>query len=427
MAFLGMRGTGDWSASERPENWRQGILRLYPNGSMPLTAIMSMMGSEKTDDVNFHWWTKGLPTQGGPAAGVFTDFQLSVAYVSGGVKGQIVYVQAAEAVVQEFKVRHLAKLVKNNDARYATIGKVVDRVTNGDNSYLAVLLLEDADATFDLDEVDYVTVAGNVNAQGATIPDAIAYNPVEHVNKTHIFRTALSITRTARRTRLRTVDAYKEAKRECLELHGIEIEKAFMDSVMSERLGDNGKPETTTRGLVPTIFEFASENVKHFPTDVNFTGDTWLEGGQQWINENLELATRFGSGERLVIAGSGAVLGLQNLVQASSQMSITPRTVSYGLKVGEWFNPFGTLFIKTHPLWSMDPSRRYDMMVFDPAMLRTRFVDDTFFKGAESERKNVNNSVDGSEEEYVSELGLEHHHEQTFAYWSGVGRDNTLT
>src|SRR5690606_14794415 len=243
MAFLGMRGTGDWSANERPENWRQGILRLYPNGKMPLTAIMSMMGSEKTDDVNFHWWTKGLPTQGGPVTGVFTDFQLSNAYSSGGTKGQIVYVQAAEAVVQEFKVRHLAKLVKEDDSRYATIGKVVDRVTNGANSYLAVLLLQDANATYDLDGVDWVGGAGNVHAQGATIPDPIAYNPVQHTNKTHIFRTSLAITRTARRTKLRTVDAYKEAKREALELHGIEIEKAFWDSVMSERLGENGKPE----------------------------------------------------------------------------------------------------------------------------------------------------------------------------------------
>uniref|UniRef100_A0A6M3JDD3 Uncharacterized protein n=1 Tax=viral metagenome TaxID=1070528 RepID=A0A6M3JDD3_9ZZZZ len=28
--FLGMRGTDDWATDERPLNWRQGILYLYP-------------------------------------------------------------------------------------------------------------------------------------------------------------------------------------------------------------------------------------------------------------------------------------------------------------------------------------------------------------------------------------------------------------
>ena len=56
MAFLGMRGTGDWSDSDtRPKDWRQTILRLYPNGDAPLTAIMSMMKSEKATDPEFYW------------------------------------------------------------------------------------------------------------------------------------------------------------------------------------------------------------------------------------------------------------------------------------------------------------------------------------------------------------------------------------
>jgi hypothetical protein len=48
--FLGMRGTGDWVAGQRPMNWREQIMYLYPNGQAPLTAILSMMGSESVDD-----------------------------------------------------------------------------------------------------------------------------------------------------------------------------------------------------------------------------------------------------------------------------------------------------------------------------------------------------------------------------------------
>lgn len=52
--FLGMRGTGDWVTDQRPMNWRKQILKLYPNGQAPLTAILSMMGSESVNDPQFH-------------------------------------------------------------------------------------------------------------------------------------------------------------------------------------------------------------------------------------------------------------------------------------------------------------------------------------------------------------------------------------
>lgn len=50
MSFMGMRGTGDWVTDQRPKSWRETILYLYPNGTAPLTAIMSKMGSERVED-----------------------------------------------------------------------------------------------------------------------------------------------------------------------------------------------------------------------------------------------------------------------------------------------------------------------------------------------------------------------------------------
>lgn len=52
-AHLGLRGTGDWMTNQRPESWRQQILYLYPNGMVPLTAVLSMMKSERVDDPHF--------------------------------------------------------------------------------------------------------------------------------------------------------------------------------------------------------------------------------------------------------------------------------------------------------------------------------------------------------------------------------------
>ncbi|MDV7402313.1 hypothetical protein RZS08_63405, partial [Arthrospira platensis SPKY1] len=68
--FLGMRGTGDWVADQRPKNWQEQILYLYPNGSAPLTALLSKLGSEKVDDPQFHWWTYTFSSVQGAVAAI---------------------------------------------------------------------------------------------------------------------------------------------------------------------------------------------------------------------------------------------------------------------------------------------------------------------------------------------------------------------
>src|SRR5690554_2956834 len=64
MAINGLRDTSNFVANQRPENWRQTLLLLYPNsaeaGKAPLTALTSLMKEESTDDPVFHWWEKAL-------------------------------------------------------------------------------------------------------------------------------------------------------------------------------------------------------------------------------------------------------------------------------------------------------------------------------------------------------------------------------
>jgi len=38
---LGLRGTGSWTSDERPKNYRELILLLFPNSPLSLTALMS--------------------------------------------------------------------------------------------------------------------------------------------------------------------------------------------------------------------------------------------------------------------------------------------------------------------------------------------------------------------------------------------------
>ncbi len=433
-AFLGMRGTGDWVANQRPESWREMILRLYPNGDAPLTAIMSKMRSEKVNDPNFHWWTKKFPDQAGAVTGVYTDAALSTAYVSGAAAGATLYVKMAEATTKEFRIGHQVLLRDASNYAVDVNAKVTQRVTNGANSYVAVKLLEadDNGGAQTLANCDRIMIIGNINPEGGVMPNAVAYDPTEYYNVTQILRTPLSITRTARETRLRTGDAYMEAKREALELHGVEMERMFLWGIRTSGTGDNGKPERTTGGIIWFLKTYVPLNVNDFQLNSSYSGKAWTDvgGGKAWLDAYCEQLFRFGASEKLVLCGSGAILGINQLVEAGAHYSIQARTTSYGITVMEWITPFGTLYLKNHPLLSQETTTRYAMILLEPKNLKYRFITDTTFYG-EGDAKQASPGTnyarkDGTDEEYLTECGLELHHPDVFMYLNGVGRDNLV-
>lgn len=424
--FLGMRGTGNWAEDERPLNWRQGILYLYPNGSAPLTALLSKMAEEVTTDPQFHWWTKQLAAQGGEVTGVFTNAALSTPYAGGGVVGATLYAKLAAATAGEFRTGHQVLLRDSADLRVDVNAKVTAVTIAGANSYLTVRLLEadDNSPASSLVNADTVLIVGNINPEGGPIPDAIAYDPTKWFNYTQIFRNPLDITRTARKTTLRTEDSYQEAKRESLELHSIEMEKAFLFGIATENVGANGKPERTTMGLIPAIRAGAAANVSDFTLDPVSAGSDWLNGGEEWLDRMLEQIFRFGSMEKLAFAGSGALLGINKLAKTTGQIQLRPMDTSYGLKVIEWVTPFGVIYIKTHPLFSYDETTRNAMVIFEPQELRYRYIDDTMFIPDDGEHGH--NRIDGTKEEWLTECGLEYHHPLKFGFLSGFNQANTL-
>jgi hypothetical protein len=430
--FLGMRGSGDWVTDARPKNWRETILFLYPNGSMPLTAIMSKMKSEKTDDPQYYWWTKLLPTQTGTVTGVKTDSTLLTDYVSGGIAGTIVYLKMAAADVIHFRVGHQVLMRDASDSTNDHVGKVVARVANGAMSYIGVKLLEadDNGTGTDISNCDKVIVIGSINAEGAAMPTGVSYDPDKLYNYTQIFRTPLSITRTAQKTKLRTGDAYKEMKREALELHGIEMEKAFLFGVAYEGTGDNGKPERTTEGIITHLRNQSSANVADYQLDATYHGKNWLDdgGGETFLDEYLELVFRYGRQSKLAICGTGALLGLNNLAKANSHFTMTSTTKAYGINVTEWVTPMGTIMLKTHPLFNIESTLRNSMLILEPENLVYRYIDDTQFY-AEGEAKAAAGTqggrIDGRSEEFLTECGLEMHHPYTASFLSGVGLNHT--
>lgn len=431
MAFVGMRGTGDWATDQRPLNWREMILYLYPNGMAPLTAIMSKMGSTKVDDPQFHWWTKKLSIQAGAVTNIYTDSGLSVAYTSGGTSGDILYVKMAAALAGEFRTGHQVLLRDASDLTVDVNAKVTGRLISGANSYVQVKLLEadDNSSSGDLSDCDRILITGNINAEGAAMPDAVSYDPVKWYNYTQIFRTPLEITRTARRTTLRTGDQYQELKREALEYHSIEMEKAFLFGVPTEGTGDNGKPERTTLGLIPAVrggytgHGGDAGTVSDYTTESDYDGQTWLQGGEHWLDTQLAEMFKYGKREKLAFCGDGTLLALNRIVKNGGDFAFNSTTKSYGINVVEWVTPLGKINLVTHPLFSQEVTLNNSMVVFEPENLKYRFIDDTQFYADKMDKNTGWTRRDGVKEEYLTEAGLEYHHPIGWGYLNGFGSD----
>ena len=421
--FLGMRGTGDYTVTgQRPENWREMILRLYPNGAAPLTAIMSKMASEKTTDPTFHWFQKILPKQRASVTGIYTDSGLSSAYVSNGALGDTVYVKMSAVDAAQFVSSH-SLLIRNSTL---LTSDVVVKITaaptiNGASSYLTCVLLQaDAIGTSGtaktaLATADVAYIIGTVNPEGGTAPSSLMYDPTEYNNYTQIFKTALQHTRTAMKTRLRTGDQVAEARREALELHSIEMEKAFIFGVKSLRTGANGKPERTTGG----VKSFLSSNVLDFQHAAGGAAP-WIAAGESFIDDTLEQIFRYGTGEKLCLCGSGAIQGINRIAKAKGQFWLSEKTQSYGIKVLEWVTAFGTLNLKSHPLFTYEPTLRNSMLIVEPRYLKYRFIDDTMYKPEVQQP-----DLDGELSQYITEGGLELNFEQAHGWIDGVGLDRT--
>lgn len=420
--MLGMIGTGEWSNEERPKSFREGILKLFPNGDVPLTAIMSKGRSSMVNDPEFKWYSKLLAAQGGTCAGAYEDPAMGTAYAVGdsAASGASVYAKVAEAVADHFRPGHVALLLDKDDFTKKSYGKVTSVSKNGDSSYVAVKLLASS-ATGYLNAVDYIDIIGNVNPEGSFTVDALAYQPTKFYNYTQIWRTALDITRTQRHTRMRIGDPYQEAKREALLYHGIEMEMSALFGTKSEGTGSNGKPERTTEGLVTFIENNSSDNIFDY-TDESLT---WKQGGEDWIDEKLEQLFRYGRDQKLAFCGSGALLGIQQLAKLSGHFTTTTETAAYGIQVVRWVTPFGEILLKRHPLFSYKEYLRNQMVVFEPENLMYRHITDTKFLKSPPADQGGYQSYDGTKEEYLTEAGYEFHFPETMGLMKGVGLDGT--
>lgn len=390
MTIQGLRDTSNFVADQRPLSWREGIMLLRPNGSAPLFAMTSLMSSRSVDDPEFNWWDKGMPTRRlelNEPAGLITADTAPI------VLGGALQLKAGDLILFE-ETGEIARV--DADPTVDTIIGAVTREFAGK-----------AGATIDSDGAGVnpnIFIMGSSYEEGSDAPTGINFDPVKRNNFTQIFRNTLEITRTAANTRLRTGDAVKEAKREALELHSLDIEKAIW-------FGD--KLETTVGGR-PLRLTDGIENYIPAANIIDRAGVALdMETLEQWMSDFF----LFGSSEKMAFMGNASMLTIQQVIRKNAAYQIHTGEKEFGMNVSRLVSPFGELVMKTHPLFNQITGgtttavdyfgRNSWMFVLDMAELQY-----VHLKGGDTQfqSKLQSNGLDSVKSGYLTEAALELHH-----------------
>ena len=81
------------------------------------------------------------------------------------------------------------------------------------------------------------------------------------------------------------------------------------------------------------------------------------------------------------------------------------------MELQRWILPQGTLYLRSHPLFNTHGRYTYSMLIVDPSALKYRYVRDTKMED------NIQAPDDDFQKgQWLTEAGLELHHERTMAY-----------
>jgi hypothetical protein len=464
MPILGL-ATTESDANWRFKNIRRQVFYFYPNGAAPLTGLLSLINDEDSDDPEFQWWEKRLDSQTtitaimnalGPwglnpaqtTAGETDDSSIAdVAAAQTWLSGNIRRLKVAS--VASLRVGHVIMIrnvtmtagttnltgvitsinITTKNINVRSTCNTTSTVTNvTGNNGLDVFVIGSS-----FTQGSAATTGGVQPASGQVLSMSSLYNvPLNAKGWTQTFRTPFELTGTALKTGLKFDDTgpYKDQAKEASVYHMIEMEKAFLFGQPSYELAStNSLPRYTTCGIIPMLeiweaistdpriatlgfptYRGAGQAAVTLDTDDNKriianAGGTINEKIYNGYLERVFRITNNTANEKLVLCGSGALSVLNQLYKDKSVLnSDIPMTDTYGMNITKHVCPFGTLYYKSHPLFSQNPFLRNCLLILDIQNIKYRYIqgrDTTLLKNRQ------NNGDDFRRDEWLTECGVE--------------------
>lgn len=395
-AIAGLRDSQDFSTDERPKNFRELILWRDPNGSAPLTALMSKMRKESVDDSEFNWWEeemKAIRLKNSATITTTTVTTMVVVTTEDAtaldlVPGDILLVEKAIVTTYSYELLRVATAV-------TTVGTFF--VTRGVAGTTAAAIPADA----------YLLKVGSSYAEGSGAPVSSTRNPSKYTNYAQIFKTTYNVTNTARKTRYRTGDPVKNDKKRKAFDHAVAMEQAwFFGTPYEDTTGD--EPLYYTGGLL--YYLGLNYNATTKPTIANLTATTATE--EDFLDATYgmwDYNVPESGDERIALCGNGALNRLNKMVVADSATRINyeGQIDMFGMKLQKWVLPQGTIYLKSHPLFNTNSYFTNSMAIINPPGIRYRPMDGRDTKFQDNIQLPDEDQVKG---QWLTQAGVEFNH-----------------
>jgi len=352
MAIVGLRGTGDFAADERPKDFREMILFREPNGDSPIFALTSKTRKRTVSDPQFYWWDEPqdivrLQVAGSHASNVTTiSVDSTDPDTSNPTKnwGTASHLKPGDLLMVEPAA---------DDAVFAPEVIMVTSVL-GDSQFTAARgAAGTTPATIGNDV--FLMLIGSAYAEGTDAPTAVSRSPNKYFNYSQIFKDTYELTKTTDVTKLRTGNAWSNDKKRKMFDHARGVEMAILFGQKSETTGSNGKPLRTMGGLRQFIYH----------QYVYSTGTTWFDLIDR-ISPVWDYTSPAGD-ERAAFVGNGALNAINKIIAADTTGDIQWEGVTkvYGMNFRTLVMPQGRIHLKTHPLMSRNSLYTKSMFVLD--------------------------------------------------------------
>jgi hypothetical protein len=443
MPILGLVHT-ESVANQRFTNIRRQVFYFYPNGAFPLAGLLSMIKTDPTNDAKFSWWEKRLleqrSTTVSTANGPFQDENGgNIASPFNMVVGTVYRIKVASTDL--FRVGHVFRCKVDitggtGDAK----GIITSLAATPYITFRALTALTAVLNGNNENNAKEVLVIGSAYAQGRTLSGiGETYNlPVNIENYTQIFRTKFTFTGSSLDTSLKfdKTGPYKDKAKEHSVNHMIEMEQAILEGerglhhVVEAINPDTGAglPTYTSGGILwfLKLWEDGStygNTAATLDTDDNKriitnSGGSLNEKTYDKYLERVFRVTNSTSNEKLCVCGSGFLQTVNQMYRSKSTLNASlPLDDTYGMNVVAHETPFGTIYYKTHPLFSQNAVKRYNALFVDMGNLRWRVLgqrDTKLLKNLQP------NDADYRMDEWRGEGGLELRFPESFMYLQNV-------
>jgi len=430
----------------------------YPQGKAVLTYLLSLMESEETDKPKFSWFeqrhqhaestTATSGSLGAGGAGPFTNSAVTVSEAAAGFSFTAgttygVFVTAAS----KFRVDDVVWIKRVPNAAASAYLDLKGSVTAIDttSNYLLITSNETVASVSNDTDANAITimVIGKAAAEGDRSREGGFDFPIEVENYTQIFRETVGpFSRNALKAgqRFDKTGVYTSAvKQASLRLtESMEMATLFGERAVRTVTNQNGKsvPQRFMGGVLWFLKEYEKANGGTFtyrPGGSAITSSSWATEEAKrvcQVNGTVTMAqleglirrafedTADSSFEKLLLCGSTLYSVFQTYFEMKSIKTTTLKTKeeSYGMTINMWESPWGTLYLKSHPLFQRS-ALRSSGFILDVGCLGWNDLQDsevTLLKNRQ------NNDEDGRKDEFLGEGGLVVKAPENHLYLEGV-------